>query len=256
MPRNFLKRNDLILRAIAEAPNGLTASELKAQLGLPRSSIYRLLLSLTKLEYLHSNLNGRYTISSHLERIFINETKQIQSGLLNEALRKIADLTSETAFYAHFDGANVQLINATLPTMRDRPYVYPEFGDRPLTICSSALAILAYQSPKIVGQLKQNDLLYQNFLHLNSTQFKSRLKHIRTIGYAICDGDLHPDIMSVSFPLVRNDIVTYSIGIVGFSTRLRHLDFSKYKNIIHDSIRSEQTPCFAIPHINCQDRPT
>lgn len=238
MSRSILKRYDSILRAVSGAPGALTARDIHDLLGLPRSSTYRILATLTKLGHLSVQQDGTYCVGPRLESTTKTMPVPVESTQLGQVLRAVADLNAATAFYAHFDGKQVQILDAVLPTLRNRLYVYPEFGVRPLSVCSSALAILAYQPPKILNQCRDLPLHDLNASGQGLQRIQDRLVHIREQGYAICDGEIIPEIMSIAFPVNYTGKINYSIGLIDLSSRLRLMNTRKCAMVIKDALKT------------------
>lgn len=99
-----LDRGLTLLNLLADHPEGLRVSEIAAELGVGRTVVYRLVVTLEKHALLRRTADGR----CHVGLGLIGLSRQVQP-LLREAalpsLRRLADTTPATAHLAIADGA-------------------------------------------------------------------------------------------------------------------------------------------------------
>ncbi|GAB96328.1 DNA-binding IclR family transcriptional regulator [Kineosphaera limosa] len=109
-----LERGLLVLRALADAPQGLTASEVAARLGVHRSVAYRLLQALARTGFA-ARTGTRYRIGAELVAL----GQRVRPGLRQAAepiLADLADRTGSSACLLVRDGEHAVAITVTQPS--------------------------------------------------------------------------------------------------------------------------------------------
>ncbi|MDR7304357.1 IclR family transcriptional regulator [Haloactinomyces albus] len=86
-----LERGLLVLRMLAEHPEGLTAGEIAAHLGLHRSIAYRLLTALTRQDFATRDAENRY----HAGLSFFTLAERVRPRLLDVAHPVLHEVTAE-----------------------------------------------------------------------------------------------------------------------------------------------------------------
>ncbi|RCW45914.1 IclR family transcriptional regulator [Halopolyspora algeriensis] len=86
-----LERGLLVLRMLAENPEGLTAGEIATRLGLHRSIAYRLLTALTRQDFATRDGENRY----HAGLAFFTLAEQVRPRLLDIAQPVLHEVTAE-----------------------------------------------------------------------------------------------------------------------------------------------------------------
>lgn len=222
---NPLHRYHLILHAIASSPQGLGLAELAAATALPRSTAHRMATSLRDIEYVDIDPGtGNYVLGNGIVALMRQSLMQDKRlAAFKPALNLIVHDLGETAFFARFLDNRVDLVEALTPAARDRLYIYPGVGARPLDKCSSSKAILAYLGPDQVETLLHPDHDLRGHEHLDAVI--EELHRVNQQGYAVCDGEIDEGVYSVSCPvIVGREGGLYSVGVVGPSARLKDRD--------------------------------
>lgn len=219
---NPLQRYQLILHAIASAGQGLSLSQLAIATKLPKSSVHRLATSLKELNYIEvDETTDTFVLGGailHLMRCSVMQDIRLSS--FEPALNRIVGKLDETAFIARLQLGSVNLVHAITPKSRDRSYIYPGVGARPLDKCSSSKAILAFTDRPSAKDILQP--LVDNGQQKNLRTLLKELDEVSRQGYAICDGDIDEGVFSIACPVTfGNQQPAYSIGVVGPCARLK-----------------------------------
>jgi DNA-binding IclR family transcriptional regulator len=230
---NPLHRYHLILHAVASAPQGLALAELAAATALPRSTAHRMAASLREIQYVDIDPGtGNYVLGNGIVSLMRQSlTQDKRLAAFKPALNLIVHGLGETAFFARFLDNRVDLVEALTPAARDRLYIYPGVGARPLDKCSSSKAILAYLGPEKVETLLEpgNDL--GSHEHLDAVL--EELHRVNQQGFAVCDGEIDEGVYSVSCPVIVGKVGgLYSVGVVGPAARLKSRDVKDIVSVL------------------------
>lgn len=124
-----LDRGLTLLTLLADHPEGMRVSEIAAELGIGRTVVYRLVVTLEKHALLRRASDGR----CHVGLGLIGLARQVQP-LLREAalppLRRLADVTTSTSYLAITDGADGLVIVAVAEPPRAEVFVGARVGSR------------------------------------------------------------------------------------------------------------------------------
>lgn len=219
---NPLQRYHLILHAIAAAEKGLSLSQLVLATKLPKSSVHRLATALREIDYIAiDEATDTFVLGSailHIMRSAVLQDMRLSS--FEPALNHIVGKLDETAFLARLQHGSIDLVQAITPKSRNRSYIYPGVGARPLDKCSSSKAILAF-----TDQSMAKDMLKPLIADDQRSELSSLLKELDDVGrkgYAVCDGEIDEGVFSIACPILFGSWpTTYSIGVVGPSARLK-----------------------------------
>ena len=124
-----LDRGLTLLTLLADHPEGMRVSEIAAELGIGRTVVYRLVVTLEKHALLRRAADGR----CHVGLGLIGLARQVQP-LLREAalppLRRLADTTTATAHLTITDGADGLVVVAVAEPPRAELFVGLRVGSR------------------------------------------------------------------------------------------------------------------------------
>src|SRR5690606_20973930 len=136
-PSQTLDRGLTLLTLLADHPEGMRVSEIAAELGIGRTVVYRLVVTLEKHALLRRAADGR----CHVGLGLIGLARQVQP-LLREAaippLRRLADATTATAHLTITDGADGLVVVAVAEPPRAEVFVGLRVGSRSVLEDSAA----------------------------------------------------------------------------------------------------------------------
>ena len=137
-----LDRGLRVLELLADAPEGLTVTEIAARLGVSRTVVYRLVVTLEQHGLLRRGADGRartglaiLTLARHVQPLL----RESASG----TLRRLADATGSTTVLTVAEGDEGLIVAAAEPS-RSELHVTLKVGSRsPLERTAAGRAILA-----------------------------------------------------------------------------------------------------------------
>jgi DNA-binding IclR family transcriptional regulator len=175
-----LSRGLRMLRVLATHPDGLTASELAAELETHRQGVYRLLGSLLDERLVSRETNGRYVLGLGLLDLASAVRPRLQEIAARE-LRILADELQATAALTVRDGDEAVVAVVVEPRHTDMHLTYRQGLRHPVGIAASGIAILAGNQPA-PGERPQ-------------------VTAARALGYAVSTGELLAGATGVAAPI-------------------------------------------------------
>ncbi len=137
-----LSRGLQVLEALAEAPDGLTVTELSQHLGIGRTVVYRLVVTLEQHAFLRRSPDGK----CRLGLAVLTMGRQVQPLVRDvslPALRLLADAVGATAHLTIVDGSEALTAVVVEPTRSDLHVAYRLGARLPLESGAAGRAILA-----------------------------------------------------------------------------------------------------------------
>jgi DNA-binding IclR family transcriptional regulator len=181
----------------------LSISEVEDELGYPKSTVFRILNSLEKFNYIERNQeNHRYHLGINFFRL--GSIVQSQLDIRNVSLptmRKLVESTSETVELNIRDGINrvcVEKVDSPLPVRN-----FVRVGERrPLFLGASGKVLLAF-----IPEAEQDKIIYavSQETHVDKVSLSLELEKIRSGGFAITRGERIPDSFAVAAPIHDKD---------------------------------------------------
>jgi DNA-binding IclR family transcriptional regulator len=137
-----LDRGLRVLELLAETPDGLTVTELSSALGMSRTVVYRLVVTLEQHAFLRRSSDGK----CRLGLAILTMGRQVQPVVRDvalPALRLLADAVGATAHLTIVDGAEALTAVVVEPTRSDVHVAYRMGARHPLEAGAAGRAILA-----------------------------------------------------------------------------------------------------------------
>ena len=214
-----LERYISIMETVAPFEDGLTAGELETTLGLPKTTINRLLHALIESGMINADSvrNRTYRLGDRLLQLLqMSPDSGWLATLAQRPLQELADETGQSAFLSRFDGAEVRSVTCVAPDTPVRTYVMPGMT-MPVNATASAKAILAFHPSETVERLLATEL--QSFTDKTKTkaaELLEELADIRQRGYATDLAEHVPGLGSIAFPIMpANGEVVFAVGLTG-----------------------------------------
>lgn len=197
----------------------LSIHEVQEELGLPKSTIFRLLNTLEKGDFIKRNPDThRYSLGFQLFRLGAIVQSQLDSRTVAlPVMKKLSEDTNETVELNIMDGLNRICIEKIDSTLDVRNFV--RIGERkPIYLGASGKVLLAFSSPmerdrilREIDDIKEND----------SSRLRSSLSTINQQGFAITRGERVPGSFAVSAPVFdHTGTLVASLTIAGPIQRL------------------------------------
>ncbi len=219
-----LARYMRLLEALAAAPDGLTLTQIVEREALQPGTVHRLMAALCGLGLAARIPDSKaYRVGPRLQRL--SHTVQTPTALIDRArpvLRGLVEAHGETAYLAKLTGTIVESVAMERPQPGDRAYVQPG-RIMPIHAAASAKAIFAFQDSDVVQKLLAEPRhRFTADTKMDAGAILAELDQVRADGFAICDNELDPGVLSYAAPVVFADgTVLYAIGVSGLAERLR-----------------------------------
>jgi DNA-binding IclR family transcriptional regulator len=137
-----LDRGLRVLTLLADSPEGLTVTEIAGALGVSRTVVYRLVVTLEQHGLLRRGSDGRCRLGLAVLAL----ARQVQP-LLREAslpaLRRLAEATNATAYLSVVDGQDLLAVAVIEPPRSDMHVAYRLGSRMPLDRGAAGRAVLA-----------------------------------------------------------------------------------------------------------------
>lgn len=209
-----------ILSLYSMERTSLSISEIESELGYPKSTVFRILNSLEKHNYIERNPdNHRYSLGFNFFRL--GSIVQSQLDFRKVALpfmKKLVEKTSETVELNIMDGTSRVCVEKVDSPLDVRNFV--RIGERkPLHLGASGKVLLAFHKKdeveKILSRLEYEDE------NIQTSQLLSKLEDIRKNGYCITKGERVAGSFAVAAPIFgHNGELIASLTIAGPIQRL------------------------------------
>jgi DNA-binding IclR family transcriptional regulator len=218
----ILSRYALVLDAVAEAPRALPLAEIGERTGLPQATVYRLVHALLHVGFLvQAERRKHYVVGPRLLRMLC---AAMPRGVVRQLAQPILEQSNfgETAYIAKLEGAEVETLAIALPGGGEKQaFVHPG-RSMPFHAAASAKAILAFADDRLLTKVLANPFdRYTARTKTTENEVAADLATIRQQGFAVCDQELDPGVLSYACPVQINGAgVVYALGVVGFADRL------------------------------------
>ncbi|MBZ9893292.1 IclR family transcriptional regulator [Mesorhizobium sp. BR1-1-6] len=214
-----LERYISIMETVAPFEHGLTAIELETTLGLPKTTINRLLHALIESGMItaESVRNRTYRLGDRLLQLLqMSPDSGWLTTLAQRPLQDLADRTGQSAFLSKFDGIEVRSVTCVAPDTPVRTYVMPGMA-MPVNATASAKAILAFHPQETVKRILATELRsYTDRTKTKIAELTRELAEVREQGYAMDLAEHVPGLGSIAFPIrPTSGEVIYAVGLTG-----------------------------------------
>lgn len=137
-----LDRGLRVLSLLAESPEGLTVTEIATTLGVSRTVVYRLVVTLEQHALVRRSTDGRCRLGLAILALARQAQPLLRDAAL-PALRRLAESSGATAYLAVVDGAELLTVAVVEPPRSDLHVAY-RLGSRiPLDRGAAGRAVLA-----------------------------------------------------------------------------------------------------------------
>jgi IclR family pca regulon transcriptional regulator len=229
-----LERGLAVMLAFADQPTRLTATQIAERTGLSRPAVRRLLITLRKLGYVHSD--GRtFGLTAQVLRLgYAYLSSQSLIKVAEPHLERLVGQTKESCSLATLDGTEVVLISRVLTRrilainleVGSRLPAYPTSMGRVLLAALSEQQLDDYLARVELRPLTRHTITDPDELH-------AELARVRQQGWCIVDQDLEEDVCSAAAPV--RDANGRVIAALAASVHAGRVDF--------DTMRGEFLTC-------------
>ena len=221
-----LNRIVKILRAVAEAPEGLTLSEVAEAASLPSATAYRFLKDLANEGLVERQaLTKRYRYGPGFVRLALSiKAADFMSDTEEAELRSLRDRWQDCFYLSALLDADVVCVRSTETNDPVRMGIFVSIGRRLAPHSSAAAkAIIAYQPRVTIDSVLAREPLerYTPYTLTRPAEILADLAQARKRGYAICDQEMEIGVAAIAVPVfdARNS-VNRSIGVIALRDRI------------------------------------
>ena len=214
-----------VLALFVEGDGRLTLAEISAKVGLPQSTVFRLLTTLEASGFIERPIEGgRYQLglrSLALGSAFLRHNDLL--GCANRFLVSLRDACGETIHIGVLEGADVVYLDK-LPGLHPIGLMSSRVGSRAPAYCTGlGKAMLAYRSEDAVRALFGGTRLtrFTDNTITDLNQLLSAFDKIRRLGYAIDDGEHEDGVACVAAAVFDSHGVAAAISASGPADRIR-----------------------------------
>ncbi len=195
------------LKAVGGYPWGVTLDELQRRVGLPKSSLHRILATLRRAAFVEQDSTGRFRLGLELIRIAHAYDESRDDGqLMRPLLHDLAERFGETAHVARLDGSEIVYLAKVSPARRGTQMTSTIGGRNPAHCTGVGKVLLAYtlvddsQVDKFVTAYSP---LVRRTPHslTSATQLKREMRRIRAQGYSTDAQESELGINCIAFAL-------------------------------------------------------
>ena len=208
-----------ILDLIAEdGPASL--AELGTKTGLPKSTLFRLLSTMSEAGFVERAPGGDYALAVKLWRIGARAIDfAALHPLIASALRDLVDLTSETAHFSVYEGGYAVQVEKVECSQAIRAPT--RIGGRsPGYASATGKALLAFQPSEEIQRVGSLAESHTAATIVDADRLAEELAHVRQVGFAINRGEWRDGVWSVAAPVFdHHHQVVGSIGVSGPQNR-------------------------------------
>ena len=237
-----LRRATAVIELVAMEQGGLTVTAIATHLNLPVPTTYRLVQRLVDVGYLKGEgRHASYIAGPTLLRVarFVTESTSVTS-LVKPMLQRIADELKVAAYLAGFFEGEVPLLQVTLPTNSDAPFVHPGPQFR-VHASAGGKVLLAYQPEHVIDRFLSEPLekLTERTV-TDPSKLRVHLGEIRSLGYAVSSGESDPALWGIACPVLdAGNNVSFAVGVIGFRAAVMQNDsyISKVSPLLNHATR-------------------
>jgi DNA-binding IclR family transcriptional regulator len=212
-----LVRGLQLLELISRGKEGMPVRRLAAEVGLSRTIVHRLLVSLESEGYLERNLHAPgYRLGVKLWSLGCAAIARLGvKDISRPYLERLVEMTNEMAYVAVLDGPDVVYIDKVDCPQPVRAH-QPIGGRSPAFCVAIGKAILAFLPAEEINRIVPSMKRHTRRTVFGKEQLKKQLEEIRKIGFAINQGEWQPELGGAAAP-IRNaeGAVIASIGVTG-----------------------------------------
>jgi DNA-binding IclR family transcriptional regulator len=220
-----------LMKAFSEQQVEIGVSDLARRLGVAKSTVHRLAVTLCADGMLEQNPDsGKYRLGIALFRLgSLVRRRMTVSNEARPLLRELREKVNETVHLAVLDGSEIMYVYNLESTQAIR--MRSDVGVRKPAYCTAeGQAILAFQAPDVVERVVRDGLAARTPQTITDAgEFKRALELIRQRGCAIEDEESEIGMRCIAAPL-RNDAgeVVAAIGLAGPVSRLSKKALSSF----------------------------
>ncbi len=198
-----------ILKAFSPNNNETGTLELSKKLGIPKSTVSRLLQILTACEFLYQNPETRkYALGRAAAEIGHAVIRSLDNALVDIArpyLAELSEMANESVALEQLSGTNI-ILASHVEGRRHIRFSFSLGEQLPINVAAGAKAILAYCAPEFVDNcLRKKFVRFNERTIVSKKQYRELLKTVRETGIAYDKGERYEDTFAVATPIFNHE---------------------------------------------------
>jgi IclR family transcriptional regulator, KDG regulon repressor len=221
-----------VLKVFSHSEPELGISSIAQRLGLAKSTVHRLAVTLASESFLEQNPpNGRYRLGLSLFSLgaLVRQRMDV-SNQAHSLLGALRDQTQETVHLAILDETSIMYLYNMESSLAigTRSYI----GTRKPAFCTSeGRVLLAFNDPELVTEVLKEDLVQRTpKTTTNPKALRAILEEVRRNGYATDDEESEIGMRSVAAPI--RDISGKAIAAVGLAGPIQRLTKKELRRLV------------------------
>ena len=209
-----------VFRILEQRPEGTSIREIVSALGLPRTTVYRILNSLQDYHMVRRDQQGRYTLGPRLlslaARVVPQNTHTDLRTLAMPHLRRISEATGQSAKLSVSDGDNA-LVIATITGVPGLSLSVAPGQRIPLHAGAAGKILLAFLPPQErEASIQRDHASYTNLTISDPEALEKELNEIARRGWASDAGEFTPNVEAYAAGVVDDDGTTVAALSIPF----------------------------------------
>lgn len=222
----------LVLKAFSDGEPELGISSIAQRLGLAKSTVHRLAVTLASESFLEQNpQNGRYRLGLALFSLgaLVRQRMDV-SNQAHPLLAALRDQTQETVHLAILDEASIMYLHnmESAQAIGTRSYI----GTRKPAFCTSeGRVLLAFNAPELTAAVLKGELVKRTPKTTTDPKaLRLMLDEVRHNGFATDDEESEVGLRSVAAPI--RDISGKAIAAVGLAGPIQRLTKKELRRLV------------------------
>lgn len=222
----------LVLKVFSHGEPELGISSIAQRLGLAKSTVHRLAVTLASESFLEQNpQNGRYRLGLALFSLgaLVRQRMDVSHQALS-LLTALRDQTQETVHLAILDETSIMYLHnmESAQAIGTRSYI----GTRKPAFCTSeGRVLLAFNDPELTVAVLKEELVQRTpKTTTNAKTLRQILEDVRRNGYATDDEESEIGMRSVAAPI--RDITGKAVAAVGLAGPIQRLTKKELRRLV------------------------
>lgn len=229
-----VQRALMALSCFHDGQRSISLTEFSRQLGLNKSTTYRLLVNLTEMDFLELEANGRYTVGSELARLgSLCNKNQLLKDSARKAMLELSRLSGETVVLTRYQKCRLICIDKI--ESRQALRITSSIGTNiPMLKGATGKAVAAYLPEEEAELCIENQRILGYPVPEQLDNFWQDMEVVRTQGFCVTHSELDQGVSAFAVPLCGPDgFPLGSLSICGPSSRFT---CSQIENITEQAV--------------------
>lgn len=196
-------------------------TEIMAVIGLPRSTLLRMIATLVELDFLRRTGHGEYCVTLKLWRIGCNavDYESVRDNVI-PTLQRLVKETKETALYTVYDAGQATYVEKVDGLHPIRSYAVVG-SHSPAYATATGKALLAWQTEAEIWRVGQATVQLTETTLIGVDALLAQVAEIRRTGIAINRGEWRSGVWGIAAPVFGRDrLAIAAIGVTGPRDRI------------------------------------